>query len=208
MGAYVYAQSWVPIYGRYIGNIVRHDEAYTIGRCLTIDNKYNPSVYYVYHPTNETNQSIFELKEKNHIYQKNVRLLTKEIYDGKDLLGLTYYLKDGTTYFIGSLLDIQEARTIYDDKYDNFVNATNVPVVAGYLSGILSLMNLIANNAYLGLLCPDSLPYNKLIEYQLPFIGDFVFVEGTYKMIDSHNLFEEKRENIKTDWTFDKFLIK
>ena len=208
MGAYVNAQSWVPIYGRYIGNIVRHDEAYTIGRCLTIKDKYNPSVYYVYHPTNEATESVVELKEKNHTPQKNTRLLTSEILEGNDFLGLTYYLKDGSTYFIGSLLDINEAREIYENKYNDFVNATNVQVVAGYLSGILSLMKLNEHNITLGLMCPDALPYEKLIISQLPFLGDFVFVKGSYDLIDSQNNFKDTREIIKTDWTFDKFLIK
>ena len=52
------AQSWVPYYGRYTGQIVRHDEAYTIGKELAIrdeNNKitYQPSVYYVYHPSDD-----------------------------------------------------------------------------------------------------------------------------------------------------------
>ena len=216
MGAYVYAQSWVPIYGRYIGNIIRHDEAYTIGRYLTIKNKYNPSVYYVYHPTNDTMESVHELKERNHNYQNNYRNLTKEITDGRDLLGLTYYLEDGTTYFIGSLLDINEAREIYNNKYNDFINATNVQVVGGYLSGILSLMKLNEKNVKLGLMCPDELPYDKLIEYQLPLIGDFVFVEGTCigdlmkcknNLITSNNEFGSERNMIRNGWTFDKFLV-
>jgi homospermidine synthase len=207
IGAYVQAQSWVPTYGRYIGNIVRHDEAYTIGRELTIPGKYCPSVYYVYHPTDETIMSVYELKEKNNEYQENFRLLTSDITDGNDLLGLTYYLADGTTYFIGSLLNIHEAREIYNNKHNDIVNATNVPVVIGYLSGVIYLMDKIAEGKKVGLLCPDELPYEEIMNYQLPFIGDFVFVEGNYKMITSNNHFDDARQIIHGDWTFDKFLI-
>ena len=207
IGAYVYAQSWVPIYGRYIGNIVRHDEAFTIGRELTIPNKYCPSVYYVYHPTDETTMSVYELKEKNNEYQTNFRLLTSDITEGNDLLGLTYYLADGTTYFVGSLLNINEAREIYNNKYNDIVNATIVPVVIGYLSGIIYLMDNIAENKKVGLLCPDELPYDEIMNYQLPFLGDFVFVEGNYKMISTNNHFDDPHQIIHGDWTFDKFLI-
>ena len=208
MGGYVYAQSWVPMYGRYIGNIVRHDESYTIGRFLTIKNIYCPSVYYVYHPTNEAMASVSELKEKNHKYQENTRLLTNEIIDGNDLLGLTYYLKDGTSYFIGSMLGINEARMLYENKYDNIVNSTNIQVVAGYISGIINLMKLNIKNDKKGLMCPDILPVEKFMKYQLPFIGDFVFVECPYDLIDSDNIFGKLRNNKIKNWTFDKFLIK
>ncbi len=64
------AQSWVPYYGRYTGQIVRHDEAYTIGKELAIrdeNNKitYQPSVYYVYHPSDDAQLSLYELLERN-----------------------------------------------------------------------------------------------------------------------------------------------
>lgn len=206
IGAYVNAQSWVPIYGRYIGNIIRHDEAYTIGRNLTIKNIYNPSVYYVYHPTDDTMMSVHELKEKNHNYQDNVRLLTNDIIDGQDILGLTFYLDDGTTYFTGSLLDINEARKILDNKYNEFVNATNIQVCAGYLSGIITIMKLNYQNKKMGLMCPDDLPYNELINIQLPFIGNFIFIEGDNQLLKSNNYFNEPLIKLNT-WTFDNFLI-
>ena len=69
-------------------------------------------------------------------------------------------------------------------------------------------MKLIEHDTYIGLVCPDDLPYEQVIKYQLPFIGDFVFAQGSYDLVDAENIFEEKRKNIKTNWTFDKFLIK
>jgi homospermidine synthase len=205
-GAYVQAQSWVPSYGRYIGNIIRHDEAYTIGRYLTLKNKYCPSVYYVYHPTDYTLMSVYELKEKNHKYQNNVRILTDDIINGQDILGLTFYLNDGTTYFIGSMLDIYESRSIFNNKYNELVNATNTQVCAGYLSGIIALMNINSQDKKLGLMCPDDLPHQAMLNVQLPFIGDFVFVEGTTDLIKTNNNFDNPRTKL-SNWTFDNFIV-
>ena len=59
------------------------------------------------------------LKEKNYKYQDNTRLFTKDIIDGRDELGLTFFLGNGDIFWIGSLLDIDEARDIYENKFDD-----------------------------------------------------------------------------------------
>ena len=191
-GANVFAKSYVPYYGKYVGNIICHDEAYTIGNSLTIrDNNiitYRPSVYYVYHPVNEAFMSIHEIKEREEKIQDNCRLLTKEITHGNDILGLTFYLEDKSVYWIGSLLDINESRMLFDNKCDSFINATISQVVPGYLSGIIHLIN----NEYSGLIFPDDLPYNDCMKYILPFLGDFIFTKCDYKL---------------NDWTLNSFII-
>lgn len=217
IGAYTYAQSWVPLYGRIIGNVIRHDESFTIGRSLTVKESdkivYKPSVYYVYHPTNEARMSLEELKDRNHHIQTNYRLLSDEIVSGRDILGLTFYLADGSVYWCGSLLSIEEARQIYSNEFNSFINATNVPVVAGYVSGIIHMINIMNqpdkyNNGsqFKGLMTPDDLPYMEILRYQLPLIGEFVFVESDFKLIQSDNKFEGKRTT-STKWTFDNFII-
>ena len=37
--------------------------------------------------------SLHELRDKNHDYQKNTRLLTDDIIDGRDELGLSFFLE-------------------------------------------------------------------------------------------------------------------
>lgn len=211
MGAYTYAQSWIPYVNKYIGNVICHDESYTIGKNLTIKNKknivYKPSVYYVYHPCNEASNSIYELKERNEKYQDKFRLLTNEIISGRDLLGLTYYLGNGSIYWIGSTLSIDETRELFSHQLDSIINATILQVVAGYITGIFYLYDLSAENKKIGLIVPDKIPL-EYMKYQLPFLGDFLFIEkNKYHLTLLEN-------NIKsgigktTKWNFDNFLIK
>lgn len=210
IGLYVNARSWVPMYGEYIGNIIRHDETYSIGRALTLKKNneiiYKPSVYYVYHPSNEAIMSVEEIKERNNKLQDKYRLLTDEIVNGRDILGLTYYLKSGEVYWIGSMLSIHEARKLFNPKLKEFINATNIQVAAGYLSGILHLINLDNNNIKKGLICPDDLPYNEILEYELPFLGEFCFKKGDFKLPNNENKFDSKKKETSI-WTFDNFLL-
>ena len=209
IGIYSYAQSWIPFCNRIIGNLIPHDESNTIGQKLTIKNKngdikYKPSVYYVYHACNDAMLSVDELKQNTENYQNNYRCLTNEIIDGRDILGLTYFLEDKSVYWIGSLLSIQEARDLFDNQINEFINATNVQVLSGYISGILYIMDL--GNQKLGKLTPDDIP-EYIIRYQLPFLGEFIFDKA-----NNFNLtIVENNINTKVDktneWTFNNFII-
>jgi homospermidine synthase len=116
MGCETFAQSVVPIYGKFIGNMISHHESNTIGETLKIEKDgqiiYKPSVYYVYHPCNSAKLSLEELSEKDYEHQCKYRLLTHEIVEGRDILGLTFYLNNKEVYWIGSALSIEEAREI------------------------------------------------------------------------------------------------
>jgi homospermidine synthase len=208
IGIYSYAQSWVPICNRYIGNLIPHDESNTIGKFLTIKNndiiKYKPSVYYVYHSCNDAMLSIDELKQNNEVKQSNYRLLTDEIIDGRDILGLTFYLEDKKSYWIGSVLSIQESRDLFNNEIDEFINATNVQVIAGYISGILYFIDL--GNEKKGKMSPDDLP-EYLMNYQLPFLGEFIFdKKNNFKLSKIKN--NNKNPIEETDeWNFKNFLI-
>lgn len=210
-GIYTYAQSWIPFFNKFIGNILCHDESYTIGKALSVydNNKliYKPSVYYVYNPSNETKNSISELKEKDEEYQTNCRLLTSEIIDGADILGLTFFLENKDIFWIGSTLDIHESRKLFDDNINEFINATILQVVAGYFSGIVHLIKLNNKNIKLGIIEPDELPFHKLIKYQLPFLGDFIFVKhNNYDITINDGNYDSFLESTN-DWQFNNFII-
>lgn len=209
LGFYTYAQSWVPYYEKYIGHLVCHDESNTIGETLTIyeNNKiiYKPSVYYVYHSCNDAMASIHELKERNEADQDNYRLLTSEIIDGRDILGITYFLEDKNIYWIGSLLSIHESRDLFDNNINNFINATNTQVIAGYFSGILYFLDL--GDKKVGMMDPDDLPVDKIIKYQLPMLGEFIFIKkNDYKIKVLDNNVNSYIYELD-EWTFNNFLI-
>lgn len=200
-GFYTNAQSWVPLYGRFIGNIICHDEALTIGTSLTVydvNNSviYKPSIYYVYNPCDAAHLSIEELKDSNDTYQTNYRLLSSEVESGRDILGLTFYLANKNVYWIGSLLSIEEARYLFNEEINDLVNATNVQVVAGYLTGIMQIIKNNKKNIKSGLINPDDLDIRRSMKYQLPLLGEFMFTK-----VNNHNL---KMNN----WKFSSFLRK
>lgn len=211
MGIHTYAQSVVPLYGRFIGNIIRHDESHSIGKELELKENneiiYKPSVYYVYHPCDSARVSIEELKEKDYEYQKKYRLLTDEITRGRDILGLTFYLENKEVYWIGSILSIDEAREIFEYSHNKWINATNVQVMIGYLSGIIHLIELINEDKYNGLMFPDNLPHKKIMKFSKAFLGEFIF-----KKIDDFQLikYDKKFTNNNSytnDWQFENFVI-
>lgn len=207
------AVSYTPISKNYIGYIIRHDESFSIGNELSYyeNNQlvYKPSVYYVYHPSDSTVMSFYELKEMDLKYQDKCRLLTKDIISGRDELGLTVFLNDGSIYWIGSLLDIEEAREIYDNKFNDNINATIVQVIGGFMSGIIYIIELINKGDYKGLICPDDLPFDKMLKTSMPFFGDFIMTrvnDWDYKK--KYNKYFTN-ENKKSDnlWQFVDFLV-
>jgi homospermidine synthase len=216
-----YAHSYTPGYKNYIGILIRHGENITIGETMSTykmqDGKkvrtWSPSVYYVYHPTQDTMASLYELKEKNYKYQDNTRLFTNDIIDGRDELGLTYFLGNGDIFWIGSLLDIDEARDIYENKFNEKINATVVQVVGGYLSGIFHILDLNKKKQYNGVMVPEDLPYKEMYKRMKPFYGDFIFKKVTdwdYNMKTRSITFrdyKEKAVNNNPDWTLKDFLV-
>lgn len=216
-----YAHSYTPGYKNYIGILIRHGENITIGETMstyktengTKIRSWSPSVYYVYHPTQDTMASLYELKEKNYKYQDNTRLFTKDIIDGRDELGLTFFLGNGDIFWIGSLLDIDEARDIYENKFDDKINATIVQVIGGYLSGIFHILDLNKKNKYNGVMVPEDLPYNSFYNKMKPFYGEFIFKKVTdwdYNMKTRSITFRDYKEKtiIKNpEWTLKDFLV-
>ena len=215
-----FAKSYTPISKNYIGRLIRHEENLTIGDTFSIyenDKRiYCPSVYYVYHPTNDTMMSLNELKERNYIYQDKYRLLTKEIIDGADELGLTFFMENGDIFWVGSLLNIDESRKLFDNKLNNYINATIIQVIGGYLSGLFHIINNINNNIYEGVLSPDDIPHEKIFDTMKSFYGKFVCIQVTdwnYSQANKIKYFSEfgisEDQNIKNKkkWTFDQFLV-
>jgi homospermidine synthase len=219
MACYTNAQSYSPIYGSFIGMMIRHDECHTIGqnlKCYDEDGncEYSPSVYYVYHPSDLTMMSIHELKQKNLTYQTKYRLMAKEIMCGMDELGVLYFLGDGSIYWIGSYLNIHEARNLLPETkeeyhdLENYVNATNIQVMAGIIPTVLMLMNMANNNEHIGLISPETIPCDELFPIMRLFLGDFKFTEiKDYKPFAQSNKFSRQCDK-KIEYDLKTFLTK
>ncbi len=211
------AHSYTPGFKNYIGLLIRHGENVTIGEKLSTYKNgkrvWSPSVYYVYHPSTDTMASTYELKEKNFKYQDNTRLFTEEVIDGRDELGLTLFLENGDIFWIGSMMDIDEGREVFENKCNKKVNATVVQVAGGYLSGILHVLNMNHQKKYEGVMVPEELPYKKFFALMKPFYGEFIFqkVENWDYNMGRNSLtfndYKNKIINTKPEWKLQDFLI-
>jgi homospermidine synthase len=150
----------------------------------------------------------YEVKEKNNKWHDKVRLLTDDIERGRDELGMCFFLENGNIFWIGSILDINEARDLYDNKINEYLNATNVQVVGGYFSGFMYLVELANNKMFRGLMCPDDLPHEKIWEISSPFLGPFIFMQVEDWV--PHSYKDEYLQETKRDknWQFYNFLVK
>ena len=185
--------------------LIRHEESYTICKKLTLKDSnnniiYKPSSYYVYKPCDSAIASISEVKDNLGAYQYYNRLMTSDIVEGRDELGCTLFFADGEIYWVGSLLDINEARLLYDNQYNDIINPTILQVVAGYVGGILYLIELIENKKYHGFLTPEDLPIDKFIKWTKPLLGPFGIIKVKDWIIQN--------KDPTNPWQFNDFLYK
>lgn len=192
VGCENFAYSYTPINKNLIGMLIRHEECYTICRKLTLkDNTgkitYKPSSYYVYKSSDSAFASTQEVKDLIGEYQENLRLMTSDIIEGRDELGCTLFFASGDIYWVGSLLDINEARLIYDNEYNQSVNATILQVCAGYIGGIFYLLESIEKKVYRGFMTPEDLPVDKFMKWTKPLIGPFGVIQVKDWSIESQD---------------------
>ncbi len=165
MGINTFVKSWVPG-GEIRGMVVRHGEAFTINDHLTVWENgkpiYRPTVHYAYLPTDSAIASLQELKNRNYDLQPDQRILNDEIIDGKDELGVLLLGHDLNGWWVGSQLDIHEAR-----KHVNHQNATTLQVAASVLGALAWMIK----NPNQGLCVPDDLPYEEILSVANPYLG-------------------------------------
>ena len=198
VGCETFAHTYTPISKNVLGMLIRHEESYTICKALTLKDStnkitYKPSVYYIYKPNDSAVASTMEARANNNQVQPTGRLMADDIVEGRDEVGVTLFFADGDIYWIGSLLDIKEARLLFDNQYDNIINATVLQVVSGYIGGIFHLIESIEQKKYQGLTFPEDLPVGQFIKRTRPMLGPFGLMEVTdwdVDCVDQNNLWQ------------------
>ena len=127
-GCRTWVRSWVPC-GEIVGMVIRHGEAFSISEALTVEEDgeavYRPTVHYAYCPADAAIASLHELHMRNYELQPKQRIMDDDIVDGRDELGVLLMGHRFKTWWIGSLLDIHEARRLVPHQ-----NATTLQVAA------------------------------------------------------------------------------
>jgi homospermidine synthase len=201
-GAGTRVRSWTPIEGPYHGFLVTHGEAISISDYLTVREGetvlYRPTVHYAYHPCDGAVLSLHELAGKNWHLQSEKRLLMDEITEGIDELGVLLMGHAKGAYWYGSVLSIQEAR-----KLAPYHNATGLqvtmPVVAGMIWAI--------EHPSLGLVEPDEIDHERILEITRPYLGELVGAYGDWTPLrDRNRLFPEDLDT-SDPWQFKNFRV-
>ena len=165
-GMNTWVRTWVPS-GESHGMVIRHGEAYTMCKHLTVKNAdgtdaYRPTVHYAYCPSNEAIASVHELKMRDWEMQPKQRLLNDDIISGRDELGVLLLGHDFTGWWTGSLLSIDEARKVLPHQ-----SATTLQVAASIVSAIQWMFVSPSS----GVCVPDDLPHEFILEKAKPYLG-------------------------------------
>jgi len=206
-------RTWVPMpapdTGDVIGLVIRHGEAYTISDHLTVKDEtgtavYRPTVHYAYRPSDSAVVSLEELRMRHYKIHPKMRVLTDEIVSGQDILGCLLMGHDYKSWWIGSLLDINEARELVPGQ-----NATTMQVAISLASAVQWMIK----NPRKGVCVPDDLPHEEILEQCWPWLGPCVSKPVDWSPlagINSERAFDYERRNLPRsdeEWQFSSFLV-
>lgn len=209
-GIRTFVHSWVPKGGPIMGMVVRHAESFTISDFLTVWEDtiegtravYRPTVHYAYMPCDNAILSLYELTMRNFQLQSKLRIMTDEITDGMDELGVLLLGHGLNGWWTGSQLDIHEARQLVPGQ-----NATTLQVAAAVLAGTVWM----TKNPAKGILVPDELPYRELLDVASPYLGPCPSVQTDWTPLQCRSrLFAKWGRHAVDDndvWQFETFRV-
>lgn len=205
IGMKTWVRSWVPC-GEITGMVIRHGEAFSISDRLTVWENgravYRPTVHYAYCPCNAAINSLHELEMRQFSLQEKQRIMSDEIIDGRDELGVLLMGHDFNSWWCGSLLDIHEARRLVPHQ-----QATTLQVA---ISVVAASMWMIENPKR-GFLLPDDVDHEFILDIAKPFIKPFVSMPVDWTPLVNLNTrftkFDIARPKDEDVWQFTTFLV-
>ncbi|MDD4319207.1 MAG: saccharopine dehydrogenase NADP-binding domain-containing protein [Candidatus Peribacteraceae bacterium] len=150
-----------------VGMVVRHGEAFTISDYLTVNGAdgtpvYRPTVHYAYLPAAAV-ASLQGVRERGYKMQEKYRIMGDDIVSGVDELGCLLMGHDFKSWWTGTILSIEEARTLVPG-----MNATTMQVAASVLGAVFWMIK----NPQKGVLVPDQLPHEEILAVASPYLGE------------------------------------
>ncbi len=203
-GAATIVRSWTPLEGPYHGFLITHAESISIADYLTLREStgelaYRPTVHYAYHPCDDTVISLHEAAGNNWMPPERERVVgPEEIVEGADELGVLLMGGKKGVYWYGSRLTIDEARKLAPHN-----SATSLQVVAGILAGMVWAIR----NPASGVVEPDQLDHEEVLQIASPYLGEQVGVYSNWTPLENRStLFGA---DIDADpWQFKNFRVK
>lgn len=203
-GMDTWVRSLVPS-GEIIGMVIRHGEAFGLSELLTIwedDNPvYRPTVHYVYCPCDAAISSLHEYKMRNLKMQDKLRILLDDIQEGHDELGGLLLGHDYEAWWVGSILDIKEARKLVPNQ-----NATTVQVAIGVVGAVIYALR----HPHEGVCLPEQLDHQEILAIAEPYLGKFVSMPLNWNPLQNIKNFLAYEEQVPSEdykWQFTTFLV-
>src|SRR5581483_958606 len=180
--------------------LVTHGESISIADYLT-DREgervlYRPTVHYAYHPCDGAVLSLHELAGKNWRLQDRKRLLMDEITEGIDELGVLLMGHKKRIYWYGSVLSIDEARRLCP-----YHNATGLQVTAPVLAGMIWAIE----NPARGIVEPDEMDHERILELTRPYLGEVVGRYGDWTPLHDRGWLFPEAVDESDPWQFKNF---
>lgn len=202
-GAGTRVRSWTPLEGPYLGFLVTHGESISIADYLTVRDgdqvRYRPTVHYAYHPCNDAVLSLHELAGRGwRIQPKRRQLKAEDIDAGMDELGVLLMGHARGAYWYGSRLTNAEAKRLAP-----YNNATSLQTTAGVLSGVIWAMN----HPQSGVVDPDEMGFEEVMEVALPYMGEMVGVYTDWTPLEHRGTLFPEDLDLDDPWQFKNILV-
>jgi homospermidine synthase len=205
IGVNTWVRSWVPS-GEIAGLALRHGASFMLSDLLTVWDGglpiYRPTVCDAYLPCDSALASLTEFKMSGYQLQARQRIMTNDIVDGKDELGVLLLGHDLNGWWVGSRLDIQEARRLVPNQ-----NATALQTAAS----ILGALTWMVHNPAEGFKTPDELPHREVLQVARPYLGPSPSIRTDWmplkNRVDPFGRFGRPRPPDEDVWQFETFLV-
>ena len=165
-------RTWTPRAGPFHGFAITHGESISIADYLTLRQGdqvvYRPTVHYAYHPCDDALLSAHEFCGRNYVEQEKKRILMDEISSGGiDELGVLLAGHRKNAYWYGSQLSVDDARRLAPHN-----SATTLQVTSAALAGMIWAIE----NPERGVIEPDEMDFERVLEICMPYLGPLVGV--------------------------------
>lgn len=202
-GAGTRVRSWTPLEGPYLGFLITHGESISIADYLTVRDGdqvlYRPTVHYAYHPCNDAVLSLHELAGRAWQLQPERRQLKAEDIDaGMDELGVLLLGHPRGAYWYGSRLTNAEAKRLAPHN-----NATSLQTTAGVLGGVIWGLN----HPDAGVVDPEEMDFEEVMEVALPYLGEMVGVYSDWTPLDHRGTLFPEDVDAEDPWQFNNMLV-
>ena len=201
-GASTRVRSWTPLEGPYEGFLITHSEAISISDHLTVERDgevvYRPTVHYAYYPCDDAVLSLHEMAGRQWRAQSQARIIRDDVQSGMDELGVLLMGHPRGVYWYGSRLTIEQARDLVP-----YNNATSLQVAAGVLAGMVWAVR----NPDAGIVEPDDIDHEAVLEIARPYLGELTGAYGDWTPLDGRErLFDEDLDR-EDPWQFKNMLV-